>query len=246
MPTPGLRGRLPAKLSQLPFIHNYMLTAPVPVTYPYDISGGLTAFPMYGNGTDGSLTVHGGVPVMDCIWAGRQNDRRIKAVNYGLAWNGESTDDLVTEYLAYNGGKDLGGCMADVLHAWFTAGQIAAYGRIDISDPAAIDRAAIAFHGVLVGVDLTNDADTLTSKGEAWTLANGETLEDNGGHVLVKIASDGTTYDKYISWEFIQVATPAWSKKCIEEAWVIVTPEDAGQLDMPTLLVDINTYGGTS
>jgi hypothetical protein len=248
MPTPGLRGRLPAKPSQLPFIHRYLLASAVPpaMNYPYDISCGLNAFPMYGNGADPSLTVNNCTPVHDCFWAARQDNRRVKAANYGIVEAGMTSNEVVTEYLAYNHGQDLGGCMVDVLHAWYLAGIITAYGRVDPANPAAIDSAAVLFHGTLLGVNLTDDADTLTSKGLTWTVANGEQPDPAQGHVLVKVGSDGFSYDEYITWTFLQRADPAWTKACVQEAWVIVSSEDASQLDMPALLADINAVGGTS
>jgi hypothetical protein len=248
---PGLRGLLPPKPPGQRFaigwIHDYLLAIPPPPIYPIDVSAGLKAFPMYGNGPDGNLTVHGGVPVSDCSFAARQVYRRIKAANTGATFVPETTDQVVTEYLAYNNGQDLGACVADVLLAWFKAGTILGFAPVDHTSPTKCDSAMLLFHGLYSGAILTNDADSLFAKGEAWTLNPGEIPASGDGHCLTKTGSDGIATDHWACWTGIQQSTLAWTAACINEAWVIITTEDeAGQVDLVALTADIKALGGTA
>ena len=106
----GLRGRQPVKPPAerfaIDFIHRY-LRSPLPTpSYPIDVSGGITDWKMLGNGPDPTLTVNGGRPVGDCTFAGRQHVRMAKAAAAGLTETWETTDQLVSEYLAYDRGVD--------------------------------------------------------------------------------------------------------------------------------------------
>ena len=103
-----------------------------------------------------------------------------------------------------------------------------------------------AFHGLYVGVNLTDDADSLFQNGQPWTVANGEKPDPNDGHCIVKVKADGQQLDTWVTWGALQESTQAWSAACLDEAWALVATEDqAAILDMPALLADINALGGT-
>ena len=103
-----------------------------------------------------------------------------------------------------------------------------------------------AFHGLYVGVNLTDDADSLFGNGQPWTVANGEKPDPNDGHCIVKVKADGQQTDTWVTWGALQESTQAWTAACLDEAWAVVTTEDeAAILDMPALLADINALGGT-
>ena len=102
-----------------------------------------------------------------------------------------------------------------------------------------------AFKGVLVGVDLTDDANQLFSEGLPWTVAGGQRPDPAEGHAIVKVRSDGHTLDDYVTWGCMQGASIGWSRACLREAWVILTGEDvAAKVNMPALLADINALHG--
>src|SRR5262249_19303239 len=149
------------------------LTSPLPApAYPIDVSGGIVDWQMLGNGPDPTLTVNGGNPVGDCTFAGRQHLRMAKAAVAGESETWETTDQLVTEYLDYDHGQDQGANIADLLLYWYNAGTIKAFAPVDHTDTASCDAIMAAFSGLYVGVQLTDDADALFEKGEAWTVAN--------------------------------------------------------------------------
>jgi hypothetical protein len=246
---PGLRGRLPVKPPGQRFNIQYLasyLKAPLPApSYPVDVSGGITDWQMLGNGPDPTLHVNGGQPVGDCTFAGRQHLRMAKAACGGETETWETTDQLVTEYLTYDHGQDNGANIADLLLSWFNAGTIKAFAPVDHADQAACDAAMAAFHGLYVGVNLTDDADDLFGKGQPWTVANGEKPDPNDGHCIVKVKSDGQQFDTWVTWGALQQSTEQWTAACLDEAWAIVTTEDeAAQLDMPALLAAITALGG--
>jgi hypothetical protein len=184
--------------------------------------------------------------VGDCTFAGRQHLRMAKAAAGEETENWETTDQLVTEYLDYDHGKDQGANIADLLLFWYKAGKIKAFAPVDHSDPAACDAAMGAFHGLYVGVNLTDDADALFGQGEPWTLANGEKPDPAEGHCIVKVKADGGQSDTWVTWGALQASTREWTAACLDEAWAVVTSEDeAARLDMPALLADIAALGGT-
>lgn len=246
----GLRGRLPVKPPGQRFAIDYVsgyLKAPAAPSYPVDVSGGITDWKMLGNGPDPTLTVHGGQPVGDCTFAGRQHLRMAKAAADHVQETWETTDQLVTEYLEYDHGKDQGANIADLLLSWFHSSKILAFAPVDHTDPAACDSAMSLFHGLYVGVNLTDDADQLFGQGQPWTVAHGEKPDPNEGHCIVKVKADGHGTDTWVTWGALQESTTDWTGACLEEAWAVITTEDqADKLDMPKLLADIKALGGTS
>ncbi len=246
----GLRGRLPVKPPAERFAIQYLsdyLTAPLPVpVYPVDVSGGITDWGMLGNGPDKSCTTH---PhgVGDCTFAGRQHNRMAKAAAGQEIEQWETSNELVAEYLTYDHGKDEGANIADLLLAWYQAGKILAFAPVDHTNPAAVDSAMAAFHGAYVGVNLTDDADQLFQEHEPWTVAGGEQSDPNSGHCIVKVAADGSQFDTWVTWGALQKSTHAWTAACLDEAWVIITDEDARatNLDIAALKADIDALHGT-
>ena len=249
--TPGLRGRLPVKPPGERFAIGWVseyLREPLPApVYPIDVTGGIgaEAWAMLANGPDPTCTTYP-QGVGDCGFAAREHNRRAKAACYGQTETWETSDALVAEYLLYDHGQDVGVNLADVLLAWFRAGKIAAFAPVDHTDPAAVDSAMEAFKGVLVGVDLTDDANQLFSEGLPWTVAGGQQPDPDEGHAIVKLKADGSELDWYGTWGALQAATRNWSGACVVECWVIITSEDeAAKINMPPLLADINALHGT-
>lgn len=238
--TAGRRGRLPVKPDgekfALKWAHEYA-AGPLPAPqYPVDVSSGISDWGMDGNDRVG-----------DCTFAGRLHYQLAKAATGGEAPPAETADQLVAEYFAYTHGQDVGANIADLLLYWYHKGTILAFAPVDHTDPAQCDAAMAAFHGLYCGVDLTDDADDLFEQGQPWTIAHGELPDPSEGHCVLRVTADGSAYDGYVTWGAIQQATREWSGACLEEAWVIITPEDAeaANLDIAALRADIDTLGGT-
>jgi hypothetical protein len=244
---PGKRGRLPAKRLAMERLDAY-LKAPLPSpAYPVDVRAGIPdgSWLMLANGPDPTCATYPD-GVGDCGFAGRQHYRMAKAAFYGETETWETSDELVAEYLAYDNGQDVGVVLADVLLAWYKAGKILAFAPVDHADPAAVDSAMQAFHGVYSGVNLTDDADQLFGEGQPWTTANGEQADPSEGHCIVKVFADGKGGDGWVTWGAFQPSTSAWTSACLTEAWVIISSEDeAAKVDMAALTADIEALGGT-
>jgi hypothetical protein len=250
-PIAGLRGRLPVKPPgqrlAIDFLDRYLLAPLSAPKYPIDVSGGITQWQMLGNGPDPTLTVNGGRPVGDCTFAGRQHLRMAKAAAAGITEVWETTDELVSEYLAYDHGVDRGANIAEVLTYWFLTGKIRAFAPVDHRDPVGCDGVMAAFHGLYVGVDLTDSADDQFNAAETWTMESGERPDPSDGHCIVKVRADGDQYDTWVTWGALQRSTRQWTAACIREAWAIITTEDeTSKLDMPALLADITAATATT
>ena len=248
--TAGLRGRRPVKPPAQRFPIQYLssyLRQPLPApTYPVDVGAGITDWGMLGNGPDPTCTTNPD-GVGDCTFAGRQHYKMAKAGAGGETEQWETSDDLVAEYLSYDHGQDQGANIADLLLFWYQAGQILAFAPVDHTSPKEVDAAMAAFHGAYVGVNLTDDADSLFGQGQPWTTAGGQQPDPNDGHCIVKVAADGSQLDTWVTWGALQRSTLAWTAACFDEAWVIITQEDAdaANLDVAALRADINALHGT-
>ena len=48
-----------------------------------------------------------------------------------------------------------------------------------------------------------------------------------------------------MTWGAVQQSTQQWTAACLDEAWVIITPEDAaGKVDLAALRADIDALKG--
>jgi hypothetical protein len=243
----GKRGRLPAKPQGERFAIRWAAeyaTLPLPAAvYPVDVTGGIAAWGMDGNDEYG-----------DCAWAAREHYKMAKAAAGHETEAFETADALVAEYLAYDHGQDIGANLADVLLSWYKAGKILGFAPVDHTDPAAVDAAVQAFHGCYAGVSLTGDANDLFGQGKPWTVADGQQPDPNDGHCIVKVGagqagSGGPPFepDTWVTWGALQRSSQEWTAACLDEAWVIITQEDAAaaSLDIAALRADIDALHGT-
>jgi hypothetical protein len=169
-----------------------------------------------------------------------------KAAAAGETETWESSNDLVAEYLTYDHGHDRGANIADLLLYWYQAGKILAFAPLDHNNPAEVDSATAAFHGVYVGVNLTDDADQLFGEKQPWTVADGQQPDLRNGHCIVKVRADGSQYDSWVTWGAVQESTLQWTQACLDEAWVIITQEDAAaaNVNIAALRADIDALHG--
>jgi hypothetical protein len=226
-------------------MHSYLTSPLPPPTYPVDVSGGITDWKMLGNGPDPTCTTHPN-GVGDCTFAGRQHYEMAKAAMHGVKPPTETSNQLVSEYLAYDHGVDRGANIADLLLTWYRSRKILAFAPVDHTDRALVDAAMTAFGGVYAGVNLTDNADQLFGSGQPWAL-DGEQPDPNEGHCILKVKAD-TSLDTWVTWGALQPSELDWTSACLEEAWVIITAQDAKavkNLDLAQLRADINAFHGT-
>ena len=245
--TPGLRGRRPAVFPDGLQVLGAYLTQPLPApVLPIDVSGGFGGWEMLGNGPDPTLTVNGGNPVGDCGFAGMVHKRMADGAFGGAGEQTFTADEVVTAYLAYDGGQDQGVVVSDMMRAWFGSGffgsKIEGYAPVQLGQ---VDAALAVFGAVIFGVNLTPDADQLFQNGQPWNVDQGQTPDPNEGHVIVKVKSD-PEFDTFVTWGAEQKATKGWTAACAEEAWVPITAEMARRwkVALAALARDITALGG--
>jgi len=233
----GKRGRLPAEHVPSLLVHNFRRGPAVAPPTSADVSCGITDWGMLGNDTIG-----------DCAPAATAHDRMIKAcvtpATGGAAPvfepgfvvpTAEATLSLYYAYGIAHGEKgpdpDAGVNNAKWLAWLFKQGLIEAYAEVDVASAGAaarIHRAMIDFRGVIVGTHLTDDAQQVFEAHEPWTTAHGETSDPNKGHDVLLVAYDEHG-DTFVTWGADQRSTIDWDHACMDEAWVILTKEDAAR-----------------
>ena len=250
--TAGKRGKLPVKPAgerfAIKYVHEY-LAEPLPApAYPVDVSAGITGWGMLGNGPDPTCTTHPD-GVGDCYFACRQHYRMAKAAADHAPMPTETSNQLVAEYFTYDGGQDRGVNIADVLLAEYRAGIILGFAPVDHTDRAACDAAMAKFHGLILGGDLTDDADQLFEDHEPWTVSSDVRPDSADGHCFLRVKSTGahpSAMSTDVTWGADQESTAAWDSACITEAWVAILSQD--QIDpaaLAALRADIDALDGT-
>lgn len=234
MPQAGKRGRRPQRQGAdryaIKWAHQYLRGDLAPLTYPLDVSQGITDFGLDGNGPDPTLTIT--VPgvdlsqgVGDCGPCGYEHDRM-------LAGATPTANETVELYFRYTDNQDSGVVIADFLLWLYRQKLIEGFAPVEL---ATVDQIMAEFgRGIVLGVNLTDDADQLFSEGKPWTVANGETPDQNEGHVVLKVKSQGASgangYGTVVTWGALQEADWTWLQACVEEAWIILTTDDAAKL----------------
>lgn len=224
----GLLGRRPAKRPVgLRLLSTYSSLPAAPETFDY--TNGFDGWGMYGNGPDPSLTVHSGVPVGDCGFAGAVHLEMATAAETKESINWPTSNEVVSEYLAYDHGVDQGVALADLLAYWRATGlwgrKIAAYAPVNIHDPDEMWAACNAFGALYIGVAVPAPAQMQFARHEPWELTG--TAQDRqiiGGHCVVIVAR-AKGGGEVVTWGGRQEFTDEWLATYLEEAWVAITPE---------------------
>lgn len=243
-----LYGRVP---SQHPVGYRPMSTftaEPVEAPADFDPLKGATPFHMDGNGPDPTLTVNGGKPAGDCGFAMTVNTDVVTAAATGEAFGAPTSNVIVTDYLKYNHGKDIGVQNSQLLPYWRTTGlwgsKIHGYGSVNVHDFDEAMAYAHAFFGVCTGIAVSESMEEATQRGEPWDYT-GSATDDNilGGHdVFVFGRKSGLGI--LATWGQRQLFTPRWWKHFVEECDAVVTNQlvtaKPGLVDVPKLETYLN------
>lgn len=238
--TPGLRGRLPQKQGDARFAirwaHEYMTALPT-ATYPIDVTRGITDWGMFGNGPDPTLTQPpAGVDpergVGDCVPAAVAHERM-------LAGAEPTANQVVALYWQYDKQTDQGVNIADFL-LWCYQEELI-HGFMPV-EPSTVD--AIMSHfdrGIIMGVNLTDDAEDRFTNGLPWTVAEGEVPDPEEGHGILRVKVESAGGDRTaVTWAADQAFTAAWDAACTSEYWLVVTDEDTSSIDYAGLQADLH------
>jgi hypothetical protein len=249
---PYRTGRKPARHVPELAIHNFRsLAERTALPSSGDVTNGITQWGMLGNDVYG-----------DCVPAATEHYRMSKGLFTGDAapTTGE-TEDLYFDYGVAQGEQgptpDEGVEIASWLKWLFDETQAAkiagddieeiAYAEIDDLTMASLNSEMLAFRGIILGVNLTDDAQQLFPN-SPWTIANGEQPDPNEGHGILHVKyDDAAKLAGEVSWALIEGATYDWIEACCEEAWVIMTREDAENagVDFDACVAAIKAHGGT-
>lgn len=246
----GLLGKAPALQGEDKFDIQWVgAYATVPLSgspTSADVTAGLTDLLMLGNGPDSTLTLNNGNPVGDCVPVAEAHNKMIKAAGEGETEPNPTADSVVGPYLKFDQGTDQGVIIAKWLLWQYQQGNIEAFAPVDVKDRDQLQAAMIAFHGVIVGVELTDDAQQLFPDG-VWNVDDGQAPDPQMGHGILFGKYDPTN-DFYGTWAKWMKATKGWTAACATEAWVIVTSEDAAaaNVDINALKADIDALHGTN
>ncbi len=232
-------------------IERYVTSLPEP-PMTFDPTNGFDGFHILGNGPDPSLTVHGGAPVGDCAWVATVNIELIDSVETDQAFTIPSSDEVVTDYLRYNHGKDVGANLSQLLAYWHTvglpwAGKLPAYASLSL-DWDTFWAGTYAFGTGYLGITVTETMMSQTQSQEAWDLT-GLSTDRNvlGGHAVVGFSKESNDVGVVATWGMRQRFTRRWFEACVEEAHVALTAAQIAAkgngygLDIEHLQADLKT-----
>jgi hypothetical protein len=219
------------------------LTAPIPTAPPTgDVTSGITAFGMDGNDQHS-----------DCGAAALDHYMVTKAGLSALIGQlgGVGPLALYFEYGTAMGEPgaqpDQGVDNATWLKFLYDKKIIEGFVQLDPKDLNEVRYMMNETRGCLVGVELTADAEQLFGAHQEWTVADGETPDQNEGHdiLLVKYGPEG---DTFVTWGALQLAGVNWDADCITDVWAVLTQADATRLGVAwaPLIATIESLGGTT
>ena len=213
----------------------------------FDPLNGANPFHMLGNGPDPTLSVHGGQPVGDCGFVMTVNANVVTAAGLDLPFAIPSSNTVVSNYLAYNGGQDVGVVNSSLIPYWHNVGlwgsTIQGYGSVDFRDFEEAMAYCHAFLGLCTGIAVTEAMERATQNGEPWDFT-GSAADQNvlGGHDVFVFGRDEQGLGILATWGQRQLFTQRWWENLVEECDAVVTAEivaakgdglnlDLGQLD---------------
>lgn len=233
--------------------------APPPSSPPPrgDVSAGITEWGMLGNNV-----------YRNCGAAAFQHGRMAKSGRNVVDDNGRelladsqaATDYTLATYYAYGRAMgepgpqpDHGVENATWLKFLFAQGMIDGYAELDATNPDEVHSAMLNFNGVLIGCELTPDAEQEFINHQPWTISDTEQPSPQGGHAvyLVKYDTDAGS-ETVITWGAQQNCTVAWETGQVQaghlEAWVFITADDAERngLNLSALQQAIRDLGGVA
>lgn len=212
-----LAARRPVGLADLAvYLTDPLPAGPAEVAAPQNVSWG-----MLGNDQVGDCTIAGAVHLRMANAA--QTD------DSGDTYPDEQT--VVDEYFMLSGGEDSGLVEADVLQTWQTGGlfgdRIAGYAPVDHRNPDELRSVVAAFGGSYLGVVVPAPAQEQFGDNQPWDLTGTSAdRQIEGGHCVPVVGYDAK-FAYVVTWGRVQPATWAWLAAYLEEAWAVITSEDA-------------------
>jgi hypothetical protein len=153
---------------------------------------------------------------------------------YGRGATVQITDDDVLRLYETTGGynpkkpsTDQGAYIQDVLGYWLKSGvaerRILAYASLDLTNLTEVHQAIDLFGSVNIGFNFPASAMDQFNAGEVWDVVKGSPLE--GGHCVMAGGYKTNGNIQVVTWGEVTEMTPAFWKKYVDEAWVVITGE---------------------
>ena len=161
-----------------------------------------------------------------------------------------SKADVLAFYSQLTGGQDTGLDLLSVLkyirkNEWLGEKPILAFVEVPVHDPVRMKQ-AVALGGTYTGMIVQANAIQEFDQRKPWTPGR----LTNDGHCVVD--ADYTPQDDVLlTWGNTQLGTPAWQKKCVDEAYLILPAEaqEAGfapGFDYPKLMDALKAFGAVN
>lgn len=221
-------GKLPAQPARPQLrLAELATTLPAPPT-AVDFYSKVTSWPMYLNDRLG-----------DCVEAGLGHHEQ-QIGRYGQDAEVDVPDAaILTAYEAIAGynpadpNTDQGTLVQDAL-TWWRKGSglaghvITAYASVDLNSATEVKQAVATFGAVGVGFNFPAFAMDQFDNGEPWDVQKANaTIE--GGHYVIVVGYT-STYFYVVTWGKVQRMTPAFFRKYVDEAWVVIDDEMVSKL----------------
>jgi hypothetical protein len=188
---------------------------------------GVSDWPMYDNDRYG------------CCVEAEMGHHVEQITHFGQGATTEVTPDKVLDaYSAITGfdpekpNTDQGTVVEDAL-SWWRKGDglaghaIVAYAAVDVSSATEVKQALNLFGGISIGFNFPASAMDQFDAGKPWDVVKHSPLQ--GGHCAL-VGGYDATYFTCVTWGAVQKMTPAFWRQYVDEAWVVIDDEMAGNL----------------
>lgn len=202
----------------------------------FDHTNGFSGFQMLGNGPDPTLTVHKGQPVGDCGFVMTVNAALVDGLETGESFTMPSSNLVVTDYLRYDHGQDLGVSNPQLFTYWHKVGlpwaatstnpdgKLHSWADVNANDWDETMAATNAFGCVALEIVVWQSMMEATQAGEPWDWSRSTDTTPLGGHDVLGFARVDLDDGVLATWGMRQQFTKAWFKHAVQGASVLLTP----------------------
>jgi len=214
---------------------SFMESTPPDAPLAYDKTQGANDFQMLGNGPDPTLTVHNGRPLGDCGFVMTVNNAYVDSCETREPFVMPSSNEVATDYLRYNRGRDVGVINTQLFHYWRTVGlpwggKLLGSAGLNFNDWDESWAYLYAFGGGCLAITVTESMEEQTAHGEPWDIT-GTPADHNvlGAHDVFVFARADAETGVLATWGQRQLFTKRWWQIHVQELDVTMTQEQAAR-----------------
>ena len=213
----------------------FMTAAPSDAPDIYDKTNGANGFTMLGNGPDPTLTVNGGNPCGDCGFVMTANIEYVDSCETEEPFTMPTSDVLVTDYLRYNHGQDIGVQNPQLFAYWHKIGlpwgsKLVGSGGVNYRDWDESWAYLYVFGSGALQVLVSESMEDATQAGEPWDYT-GSYADENilGGHDVCVFARQDASTGILATWGQRQLFTRAWWEHQVQGLDVLLTDKQVAR-----------------